>query len=44
MRYFEKKYEHIGKVVDIEFTNENETIKAEMNVDAFLNLASIKVI
>lgn len=44
MRYFEKKYENIGKVVDIEFTNEDETIKAEMDVSTFLSLATIKVI
>lgn len=44
MRYFEKKYDAIGKVVDIEFTNEDETIKAEMDVNTFLSLATIKVI
>lgn len=44
MRYFAKKYESIGKVIDIEFTNEDETIKAVMDVNTFLSLATIKVI
>ncbi len=43
MRYFEKKYEAVGKVVDIEFTND-ETIKAKMDVNTFLSLATIKII
>lgn len=44
MRYFEKKYEAIGKVVNIKFTNEDTTIKATMDVETFLSLATIKVI
>ena len=44
MRYFEEKYEPIGKVVDVEFTNEDTTIKATMDIEIFLSLASIKVI
>lgn len=44
MRYFEKKYEAIGKVVNIKFTNEDTTIKATMDVETFLSLARIKVI
>ncbi len=42
--YFDKKYEKIGKVVDIDFTGNNEMIKAEMDVNTFLSLATIKVI
>lgn len=44
MKYITKRYEKIGKVVEIEFTGNDETIKAEMDVNTFLNLATIKVV
>ncbi len=44
MRYLRKKYEPIGTILEIEFTNRDETIKAEMDVETFLSLATIKFI
>lgn len=44
MRYLRKKYEPIGTILEIEFTKNDETIKAEMDVDTFLSLATIKCI
>ena len=40
LKYFEKKYSTVGKVVDI-IINDTENIKASMDIDTFVSLATV---
>ena len=44
MKYFSKKFADMGEVVNIKFTGNDRKIKAVMDLNTFLSLATIKVI
>lgn len=44
MKYFSKKFSDIGEVVDVKFTGNDRNIKAVMDLNTFLSLATLKVI